>query len=499
MRPMRPVAFAAVLAVLGAAPAAWADVALMAGQRATPLRGEFNSVPVLHSNQPEQVTGPGILVSTTGGQARAENGQMLRHATYTFNGDFGIHAHHKYYPSDASRLGGARQRGTLTIATIAINNGDAPVTLEMSQGSVKNSFEAPYKVDGLMGVKVQGYRPWNAGPGDATSVQMLRGKLDRKLPEQITIPARSRIILFSTNLPARGIANALLKGTSSGPFQMAVVAAEDPKSDADLFAVLDGQQLAGGRIYLDKVAKINNGEVFSRVGGVAIGDAYSAAISHDLRTSPLHVPFTTTSRHHFGTGENQVNRLATRMRDSSLDNVGTYGVRYDVDLNLIGSGNHRLMLSHPSIAGRQFTAFRGTIAITDDQETEELHVGMRSGQSLELKALQLREGQPRNLRISMVYPADATPGHLLSVVPEQQLLALRQKQTMMQVAQQPAQPALMPVAPPPPIPQQQRLGAGAVLQKTAPRLLPYGGWPNPAPAMLDPARPYQLMRHWLNR
>ena len=160
MRPMRPVAFAAVLAVLGAAPAAWADVALMAGQRATPLRGQFNSVPVLHSNQPEQVTGPGILVSTTGGQARAENGQMLRHATYTFNGDFGIHAHHKYYPSDASRLGGARQRGTLTIATIAINNGDAPVTLEMSQGSVKNSFEAPYKVDGLMGVKVQGCRPW---------------------------------------------------------------------------------------------------------------------------------------------------------------------------------------------------------------------------------------------------------------------------------------------------------------------------------------------------
>ena len=149
MRPMRPVAFAAALAVLGVAPAAWADVALMAGQQAMPLRGQFNTVPVLHSNQPEQVTGPGILVSTTEGQARAENGQMLRHATYTFNGDFGIHAHHKYYPSDASRLGGARQRGTLTIATIAINNGDAPVTLEMSQGSVKNSFEAPYKINGL--------------------------------------------------------------------------------------------------------------------------------------------------------------------------------------------------------------------------------------------------------------------------------------------------------------------------------------------------------------
>ena len=499
MRPMRPVAFAAALAVLGAAPAAWADVALMAGQQATALRGQFNAVPVLHSNQPEQVTGPGILVSTTAGQARAENGQMLRHATYTFNGDFGIHAHHKYYPSDPTRLGGARQRGTLTIATIAINPGNTPVTLELSQGSVKNSFEAPYKINGLMGVKVQGYRPWNAGPGDATSVQMLRGKLDRKLPGSVTIPPNSRIILFRTNLPARGIANALVKGQSSGPFQMAGVAAEDPKNDSDLFAVLDQQQLAGGRIYLDKVQKITNGEVFSRVGGVAIGDAYSASLSHDLRTSSLHVPLTTTSRHQFGTEDNQVNRLATRMLDSSIDNVGTYGVRYDVNLNLVGSGNHRLMLSHPSIAGRQFTAFRGTIAITDGDQTEELHVGMRSGQSLELKSLHLREGQPRNLRISMVYPADATPGHLLSVVPEQQLLALRQKQSMMQVAQQPGQQAPMAVAPPPPIAPAPRLGVGAVMQKTAPTLLPYGGWPNPAPAMLDPTRTYQLMRHWLNR
>ena len=43
MRPMRPVAFAAALAVLGVAPAAWADVALMAGQQAMPLRGQFNT------------------------------------------------------------------------------------------------------------------------------------------------------------------------------------------------------------------------------------------------------------------------------------------------------------------------------------------------------------------------------------------------------------------------------------------------------------------------
>ena len=47
---------------------ALAYVALMAGQIARPLNGTFNNVPVLHSNQPEIVTGPGILVNTEEGQ-----------------------------------------------------------------------------------------------------------------------------------------------------------------------------------------------------------------------------------------------------------------------------------------------------------------------------------------------------------------------------------------------------------------------------------------------
>merc|ERR1711991_712742 len=48
-----------------------AYVALMAGQKARPLNGTFNNVPVLHSNQPEIVTGPGILVNTAAGSAIA--------------------------------------------------------------------------------------------------------------------------------------------------------------------------------------------------------------------------------------------------------------------------------------------------------------------------------------------------------------------------------------------------------------------------------------------
>ena len=76
---------------------AQAYVPLMAGQRARPLNGSFNNVPVLHSNQPEIVKGPGILVNTAPGSAiAAETNQPLKNAVFTFNGEFGVHMHHKY-------------------------------------------------------------------------------------------------------------------------------------------------------------------------------------------------------------------------------------------------------------------------------------------------------------------------------------------------------------------------------------------------------------------
>ena len=84
-------------------------VALMEGQRAIPLGGRFNTVPVLHSNQPEEVEGPGLLISTVPGVAlAAENGMALEMPAYTFNGEFGLHLHHKYLPPyRASKIGRA--------------------------------------------------------------------------------------------------------------------------------------------------------------------------------------------------------------------------------------------------------------------------------------------------------------------------------------------------------------------------------------------------------
>ena len=415
-----------------------AYVALMSGQRAKPLNGSFNRVPVLHSNQPEIVKGPGILVTTAPGTSiAAETNRPLRNAQFTFNGDFGVHMHHKYYPSDAKKLGGRKKRGLLTLGLIAINPGERPVTLTFSSGSVKNSFEAPYLPNNLMGVKPLGKRPWNTGPGDATAVQMLREELDRKLRPSIVIPPRSSKVVVSTDLPARGIANGLLQGRSDGPFQLAVVAAEEKQSEQALLSVLRRGRLAPGRIYLNRIREIQSGEVFSRVAGVAIGDTYAASIDHDLNQGPLHVPLTSTSRHHFGTRDVQVNPLTTRMVDSALNNVGTYGVRYDVTLNLKGQGAHQLVMSHPVVSGKKpFTAFRGSIRIQQGDAVEEVHVGLRAGESLPLSDLRLKEGDNNPVKVSLVYPADATPGHLLSVVPVQQLAMLHQRQKQQKAAQE---------------------------------------------------------------
>jgi hypothetical protein len=438
-------------AIIAPCPSALADVALMAGQRAKPLHGVFNTVPVLHSNQPEEVEGPGILISTAPGVSyAAENGMALRNAEYTFNGEFGIHMHHKYFPTYRSQIRPGERRTELTLGLILINPGQRPVQISFERGAVRNSFEAPYLANNLMGVKPLGVRPWNTGPGDATAVQMLRGKLDQRLSDQVSIPPRSRIVLFHTQLPALGIANALLRGRSTGPFQMAVVAASEPRSDADLVAVLDQRRLAPGRVYLDRIAEIQNRRIFSRVGGVALGDAYEARLKHDLRRDgPLHVPLTSTLRHNFGTRDIQVNQLASRMIDSSLDNVGTYGVRFDIDLNLLGSGPYELVMSHP-VPGANippFTAFRGSIQVRTPDGLQEVHVGLRSGESLSLAQLHLRPGMPTPVRVSLVYPADATPGHLLSVVPASQLALLQERQAL-QAAATPVAPAATPVARP---------------------------------------------------
>jgi hypothetical protein len=121
-----------------------AYVALMAGQRARALNGTFNKVPVLHSNQPEEVTGPGILINSAPGSAyAAETGRPLRNASYEFNGEFGLHLHHKYFPPNRASISPSERRAELTLATILINPGVRPVHIRFQKGSRSQQLRGP--------------------------------------------------------------------------------------------------------------------------------------------------------------------------------------------------------------------------------------------------------------------------------------------------------------------------------------------------------------------
>jgi hypothetical protein len=138
----------------------------------------------------------------------------------------------------------------------------------------------------------------------------------------------------------------MLRGESDGPFHLAMVAAPSPATDENIFSSLDSRRLAPERTYLTQLEAIERGLVFSRVNGVALGDTYQASLNHDLeRQGPLHVPLNSTVRQSFAIGEIQVNRLVARMLDSGLDNVSTYGVRFDIDFLLRGSGAYAVVLS----------------------------------------------------------------------------------------------------------------------------------------------------------
>ena len=391
------------LAQAPALPVQGPSVALMAGQTARALQGSFNTVPVLHSNQPEAVNGPGILIDTSPGIAYSETGLAMVNPTFRFQGPFGLHLHHPYSPTsrEPDRLG---RRPELSLAAVVINPSGVPVRLRLFRGAVRNSFAAPYRGHQLLGVKPLGPRPWNTGPGDATAVQMLRGRLD-------------------PDLPALGVVNGMLRGESDGPFHLAMVAAPSPATAEEIFSHLDSRRLAPGRTYLTQLEAIERGLVFSRVSGVALGDTYQASLSHDLeRQGPLQVPLTSTVRQSFGTGEIQVNRLVARMLDSALENVGTYRVRFDVDFLLRGSGAYAVVLSHPEVPGSASSiAFRGSLVLKQPEEIDALHVGLRSGESLTLTTLELRENKPLPVQLSLVQPADSIPGHLLSIVPIRQL------------------------------------------------------------------------------
>jgi hypothetical protein len=131
--------------------------------------------------------------------------------------------------------------------------------------------------------------------------------------------------------------------------------------------------------------------------------------------------------------------------------------------------------------------------VRTDDGLQEMHVGLRSGQSVALTTLNLKPGVVNPVRVSMVYPADATPGHLLSVVPASQLARVQSNAERVELARLNQAPAPRPMPPSPPA----DTGLGAAQPAPVSRRAPVAPPPAVAPAigaaaLLPPTQlPYQ--------
>jgi hypothetical protein len=431
----------------GDRPPGWPRVACQ--PRPVPVRlhalpGGLDDTLVFNSNNPEVVTEAGVTLSTA--PSPAGLGQA-------FQGRFAVFSHHIARDTRP----GAR---LLRLGLIAHNASPRPVTLRLVQGaSWLSQPEAPF-------VRLAPLLPdpagsvW-AGPGDRVATDMLHGR-SPLAPTAWELPPRATRLLLDLPLPTDVAIpppvngrTTMLRLEASGPVHLSEVAAFAPADGQGGFgpvpqaafeAVLAGFRRAGPpeapATDVQPDGPVPAGFRYGRVGGVTVGDAWRGDLSPLVAALPagarLGVPIASVHLSRLGTARSQSAPMRVRHPGAAPEGHGNYGVTYALDLALRNPDQapraYSLRLSHPvrvEGAGEARTAvylappepavtFRGAVRVDDvagaSPTPRFTHVVLRRGQDLPFfEVLAVPGGATRTVRVSLVYPADATPPQLLTV------------------------------------------------------------------------------------
>jgi hypothetical protein len=429
-------------------------------QDVRPLPNGLDSVPVFNSNSPELVLQEGILLSTLSPEGKA---QPTAHLDFTFDGRFDIFAHHiaKADPPEDLR--------SLYLGILIHNPSDQTVTVNLLQGaSYLSQPDAPFfDIDPFQDNPDGGVY---AGPGSRAMSDVLRGRRQDSLPEQVVIPAGESRMLMNLPIPVKTLdppingRSSLLRLRSDGPVQLASMAlfarpsGDNPdgpegKAEAEIAPSLEdwqalalAGQIAGPRDRTPTPIGEPGNVIYGRVAGVAEGSRWRATLS-DRPDFHLNIPapggafsygLATLNAGRQGTGQNQSARMLRRYPDTAYQAHGNYGIEYDLSLPLINPTDEvqrvTLALETPikedvlAQDGLRFfverakpTFFRGTVRVryVDDQRrprTRYVHLVQKRGeQGKPLVELNLQPGEHRLLRFDFLYPPDATPPQVLTV------------------------------------------------------------------------------------
>jgi hypothetical protein len=187
--------------------------------------------------------------------------------------------------------------------------------------------------------------------------------------------------------------------------------------------------------------------VYSRVSGVEQGSAWRGRITDPgqstlaMSRAPISWPIASLERGSFGTGQVQTPPLSPYYPGTAWAAHGSYGVEYDLAIPLRNDTSAPLSLqlalesplkSDQAQGGLRFYSvpgkavlFRGTVEVSgldgaDGRAAgrQGFHLVLRAGQKgPSLGTITLAPGQQRQLQVRLIYPADATPPQVLSLLP----------------------------------------------------------------------------------
>jgi len=437
-----------------AAPAA----PLLRPQTVAPLSGGLDRVLLVNDNNPELIREPGILLSTFPGPGR---GVPSAHLDVALNGRFDLFSHHVYAGKPESL------DSTLWLAVLAAPRGSQPVSLRLLAGSTALSQSvdpgqagAPFLP--LPALMSQGSTPVWSGPGSRVATELLARQRSPELPSSWTLTPGAPTTLIVLPLPVRGLdpllngRNLQLRLESSGPVSVATLAGfgqgGQPPAPSSWAALLEGS--LSPREHAPTPRGSKGGMVYSRVSGVQVGSTWRTRLTDpgqrwlSVRRAPISWPISSLERGSLGTGQVQTAELQAFYPGTAWAAHGNYGVEYDLSIPLRndtarpvvlqvalesplkGDGASGGLRFHSSPGSRP-VMFRGTVEISGlDGEPSpsggparptgrrSFHLVQRAGEPAPpLGTVSLAPGASRQLQVRLIYPADATPPQVLSLLP----------------------------------------------------------------------------------
>ena len=422
-------------------------------QSVRPLPGALDSVLMVNDNNPELIQNDGILISTFPDGDAASVPVVL-------NGRFDLFSHH-VYAGDAE----GSPTSTLWLAVLAAPLGDAPVTLQLLSGSTSLSqatepgqTQAPFLP--LPSLMQETTEVVAAGPGSRVAGDLLASRSAPELSShRWTLPPGSPTRLMLLPIPVAGLdpllngRNLQLRFHSSAPVAIATLAAHgndgQAPNDQHWLQLLKSRRLSSKEH--QPTPRGSKGKIiYSRVSGVQIGSSWRARLTDPGSTvlaapkAPISWPISSLERGTLATNQVQTAELERFYPGTAWAAHGNYGVEYDLTLPLknTGSAPVKLQLSLDSpLKGNSQTSFlrfrddlngpvmfRGPIQTTGLEDPEGVpqgrqtqHLVLRQGQQgSSLGQVMLKPGEGKQVRVRLIYPADATPPQVLTVQPVKQ-------------------------------------------------------------------------------